>query len=95
MKKEHWPEMGSKIESVSKLTDHIKSLSYNQQKQSFADIVPNRYSQKFRNIHRKTPVLESLFSKVAGLEVSDFIKKRLEQRPFPVNIAKFLETTFL
>ena len=40
------------------------------------------------NIHRKTPVLESLFSKV--LEGYKFIKKRLQHRCFPVNIANFL-----
>ena len=34
---------------------------------------------KFRNIHRKTPVLESLFNKVAGLKAYNFIKKRLQQ----------------
>ena len=27
------------------------------------------YSEKFRNIHRKTSVLESLFNKIAGLQV--------------------------
>ena len=27
----------------------------------FADVLQNRFSLKFRNIHRKTPVLESLF----------------------------------
>ena len=46
--------------------------------------------KKFHNIHRKTPVLESLFSKVAGLKACNFIKKRLQHRCFPVNIAKFL-----
>ena len=86
--------MGSKIESVSKLTDHIKSFPYNQQKQSFADIVPNRYSQKFRNIHRKTPVLESLFSKVAGLEVSHLIKKRLQQHSFSCKYCKIFRNNF-
>ena len=32
-------------------------------------------SQKFRNIHRKTTVLESLFNKVAGLHACMFIEK--------------------
>ena len=31
-----------------------------QTKQSFKDFIPNMCSKKFRNIHRKTPVLESL-----------------------------------
>ena len=36
------------------------------------------------------PVLESLFNKVAGLglKVCNFIKKRLQRRFFPANIAK-------
>ena len=38
----------------------------------------------------RTPVLESLFNKVAGLKAWNFIKKRPQDRCFPVNIAKFL-----
>ena len=38
------------------------------QKQPFADVLQNRFSQKVRNIHRKTHVLESLFDKVADLK---------------------------
>ena len=53
------------------------------------------YSQKFRNIHKKTPVFESLFNKVTGFQVSNIITKRLQHRNFPVNIAKFLRTTIL
>ena len=44
---------------------------------------------KFRNIHRKTPVLESLFNKVEGLYF------RLQNRCFPLNIVKFLRTPIL
>ena len=50
---------------------------------------------KVCNIHRKTPVLESLFSKVASLEAYKFIKKRLQHRCFPVNIANFLRKFYL
>ena len=39
------------------------------QKQPFANVLQNRCSKKFRNIHRKTLVLESPFDKVAGLQV--------------------------
>ena len=52
------------------------------------------------NIHRKTPVLESLFNKVTGVQtfnkvqVCNFIKRKFQHRYFPVNIAKFLSTTF-
>ena len=34
----------------------------------------------------------SFFSKAACLKASNFIKKRLQHRCFPVNIAKFLRT---
>ena len=50
---------------------------------------------KICNIHRKTPVLESLFSKLASLEACNFIKKRPQHRCFPVNIAKFLRKFYL
>ena len=39
-------------------------------------------------------MLEGLFKKVAGREARKSIKKRLENRYFPVNIAKFLRTAF-
>ena len=41
---------------------------------------------KVCNIHRETPVLESLLSKVASLETYKFIKKRLQLRCFPEKI---------
>ena len=50
---------------------------------------------KVCNIHRKTPVLESLISKVASLEAYKFIKKRLQHRCLPVNIANFLRNFYL
>ena len=40
-------------------------------------------------------MLESLFNKVSGLQACIFIKKRLQHRCFPVNIAKFLKTPIL
>ena len=43
----------------------------------------------------KAPVLEFLFDEVAGLQACSFIKKRLQQRRFPVHIAKFLRTPVL
>ena len=58
-------------------------------KHSFVDVLQNTCSRKFRNIYRKTPVLESLFNKVAGN------KKGLRHRCFLVNIAKFSRTAFL
>ena len=51
-------------------------------------------SWKFRNIQRKTPVLESFFNNFSGPQVCNFINKKLQHRCFPVNITKFLRTTF-
>ena len=39
------------------------------QKQSFADVLQNRYSEKFRRFHRKAPALEYVFNKVAGVKL--------------------------
>ena len=52
-------------------------------------------SKIFSNIHRKILVLESFFDKVPGLQVYNFIKKRLQHRYFVVNNAKFLRTVLL
>ena len=43
-------------------------------------------------MHKKTPVLESLFKKVA---LKFFIKNRLKHRYFHMNIAKFFRTDFV
>ena len=48
---------------------------------------------KFRNIHGKKPVLESL--KVACFQTCSVIKKRLQHRCFHVNFAKFVRIPFL
>ena len=50
---------------------------------------------KVCNIHWKTPVLESLFIKVASLEAYKFIKNRLQHRYFPANIANLLWKCYL
>ena len=39
-------------------------------------------------------MLESLFNKLADPQGCNFIKKRLQHRCFPLNIAKFLRTAF-
>ena len=46
-------------------------------------------------IFRKTPVLDSLFKKAAGLQAYNFIKKRHQHRYFLANIRKFLRTPIL
>ena len=49
----------------------------------------------FKNFHKKTPVLEYLFNKVAGLRTCNVIKKRLQIRCFPVKFEKSLKTSIL
>ena len=44
---------------------------------------------------RIAPVLESVCNKVADLQTSNFINKRLQHRSFPVNIAESLRTPIL
>ena len=51
--------------------------------------------KNFANSTGKKPILESLFNKVAGLQACIFIKKRLQHRCFPVNIAKSLRGPIL
>ena len=61
-----------------------------------SDALQNRCS-KFKIVQYSQEnicVGESLFNKVAGLKVSNFVKKKLQHRFIPVNIAKFLTTAF-
>ena len=57
--------------------------------QSFTDVLQNRCSWKI-----KTPVLESLFTKVANLEAWNFIRKRIQHKCFPVKFEKILRARF-
>ena len=68
-------------------------------KNFFWDIEPEVFykkscSKNFCNIHRKTPVVDSLFNKVTGLKACNWIKKRLQLRYFPVNIEILKKTYF-
>ena len=45
-------------------------------------ICKKSFSSKFCNIHRETPVLESLFNKVAGLKTCNLIKKETPTQAF-------------
>ena len=53
------------------------------------------YSVKVRKYHRKIPVLESVFNKVAGLRAYNFIAKKLQHRCFPVKFAKIFRIPIL
>ena len=59
-------------------------MSRMRKKQSSGGILCKRRPEKFRKIHRKILVLESLF-----------LKKSLWHRYFPVNFARFLRKPFL
>ena len=52
---------------------------------------PEVFYKNYRNMHRKSPVLQSLFNKVKGLKASSFIKNRLHYKRFSLNIAKLLK----
>ena len=53
-------------------------------------------SLKFRNIHKKLLMLESLSNQdLLKKGLLNFIKKRLQHRCFPVNIAKLFKNSFL
>ena len=60
------------------------------QKQLFVGVFQSRFSKKFHNIHRKTPLSKSLFHKVAGLKAYNFSKKRLLHRFFSLWILQKL-----
>ena len=48
-------------------TKVVKRQSQYLQEQSFADVLQNRYFEKFLRCHRETPALERFFLKNAGL----------------------------
>ena len=58
------------------------------QKQPFADLLQNECSLKFTNIYRKNTCVRVTCVGV-NIQACNFIKKRLQYRCFPVNIAKF------
>ena len=64
------------------------------QKQPPVVFYKNTCSLKFHYIHRKTPVLESLFNKVGGLKPCNVIERDINT-DIPMNIAKFLRAPLL
>ena len=52
-------------------------------------------SLKVRKYHRKIPVLESVFNKVADVRARNFITMKLQHRCFPVKFAKLLRIPIL
>ena len=51
--------------------------------------------KNFANFAGKIYVLESLFKKASGPQACKFIKKRLQNRYFPVKLARFSGALFL
>ena len=79
----------------NKLNVRKRDEIWETQTQPFEDVLQNICSKKFGNIHRKAPVLESLFKKVADLQACNFIIKRLRHWCFHVNIVKLKTVSFL
>ena len=52
------------------------------------------FPKNLPNIHRKTPVFNSHFNNVSGLQACSCIEKYYRHRCFPVSIATFLRTVF-
>ena len=51
-------------------------------------ISSNSPEKVFRNIHKKCPVLKSLFNKVSGLQPATLSKKRLRHRFCPIKLLR-------
>ena len=49
--------------------------------------------KNFAILTGKHPCWSLFFNKVACIQTCSLIKKRLQRRSFPVNVAKFLSTT--
>ena len=47
----------------------------NQQEQAYLSVLSIRFSEKLCKIHKKIPVLESLFNELSGLATFNFVKK--------------------
>ena len=78
---------------------HVEKLSNwhkrkNSQKQAFTDVLQKRCSQKFGNIRKKTPVLESHFDKVAGLKAWIFIKAETPTQVFSCEYCEIIKNNF-
>ena len=76
----------------NKLSSCCNKLSIKYEKGTTERSSHRRCSTKKVPIFRGKHLCWILFNNVAGLQVCDFIKKRLEHRCSSVNIAKFLRT---
>ena len=58
------------------------------------DVLQNGCSEKFRNIHRKTPLSESLSNKVSGLKACIFIQKETPTQVFFCEYCEIFKNSF-
>ena len=63
-------------------------------KQRFADVLQKKCWKNFLKFSGKHLCRSFLFNKAYRLKVCNFIKRRLQQRSFPVNFAKSFRTRF-
>ena len=71
----------------------VKTNGFQRFIEAATELFYNKLFLKFCNMHRKTPVLESI--KATRRQACNFIKKWLQRRCFLVKIAKFLRTPVL
>ena len=55
--------------------ENIQNVLCKDQKQLFADVIQNRYSEEFYKFYKKTRLLESLFIKDVVFQNTGLIKK--------------------
>ena len=76
------------------LSKHFITMYTSFQKQPTGVFCKTRCSQKSRKLHRKTPVLESIFNKVTVLQAWSFNLKETPTRVFSCEIFKNLKNTY-
>ena len=82
----HWRQLHQFL-SQTPLKKRVKP-----QKQSLQLFCKQRCSQKFCKFHSETPVLKSLFNRVAGLQACNYIKKRPNIDVFLWSLRNFQHT---
>ena len=77
----------TKVPIIQKLVHERVNINKELEKQPQEVLYKKSCSNKSRNIHRNTPVLETLFNKVAGFRTATLLKRDSSIGFFPVNIA--------
>ena len=97
---QHWTTAAEKLHFITALINAEQQLMQNTSKKLLLclETVVCRCSSKYLflkiNFYRKATVLESVFNKIAGLQVCNFVKKRLQHRCYLVKFAKYIRTLF-